>query len=306
MKTFKNAVRTRDFAVTAEIFLRPESVAGSIRQQADVLRDHVDAILLTDNQFGQLHMSTLVAAGILLDSGIDAVVQMTSRNRNRIALVSDLLGAGALGVTSLLLVRGERASDGFDPKPRAVLDVNAVELMRIAATVKSDPKLEHCPDFFVGGVITPQQPKANWKAARLEEKIEAGAQFIQTHICMHTDLLRDFMKYLVQQGLLQRTSVIGAVAVLGSADDARWLKANRPNVMIPDALVARLDNADDPREEGMQICVETLQAMADIPGIAGASIMASRDLTTIPEIIRRAGLSGKAAAADDQQLTTDD
>ena len=292
MKTFKDAVRTRDFAVTAEIYLRPESAAESIRHQAGLLRDHVDAILLTDNQFGQLHLSTLVAASILLDSGIDAVVQMTSRNRNRIALLSDLLGAGVLGVTSLLLVRGERASDGFDPKPKAVLDVNAVEFMRIASTVKSDPKLKYCPDFFVGGVITPQLPKANWKAKRLEEKIEAGAQFIQTHICMNTDLLRSFMKYLVEQGLLQRTSIICAIAVLESAEDARWLRANRPNVMIPDALVARLENAADPREEGMQICVETLQTMAEIPGIAGASIMASRDLTTIPEIISRAGLSG--------------
>ena len=108
MKTFKNAVHTRDFAVTAEIFLRPESDAESIRHQAEVLRDHVDAILLTDNQFGQVHMSTLVAASILMACGVDAIVQLSSRNRNRIALLSDLLGAAALGISSLLLVRGER------------------------------------------------------------------------------------------------------------------------------------------------------------------------------------------------------
>ena len=207
-------------------------------------------------------------------------------------MLSDLLGAGVLGVTSLLLVRGERAPVGFDPKPKAVLDVNAVEFMRIASTVKSDPRLRYCPDFFVGGVITPQVPRANWKAKRLEEKIDAGAQFIQTHICMNTDLLRGFMKHLVDEGLVQRTSFIGAVAVLESADDARWLKKNRPNVMVPDALIERLDVADDPREVGVQICVETLQAMAEIPGIAGASIMASRNLTAIPEVISRAGLSG--------------
>lgn len=292
MKTFKDAVRTRDFAVSAEIFLRPESDAESIRQQAGVLRDHVDAIVVTDNQFGQLHMSTLVAASILLDSGVDAVVQMSSRNRNRIALLSDLLGAGALGVTSLLLIRGAKVPAGFDPKPKAVLDVNAMEFLRIAATVKSDPKLRYCPDFFVGGVIAPHVPRENWKAGRLEEKIDAGAQFIQTHICMDTDLLRGFMKHLVDEGLVKRTSFIGSVAVLESADDARWLKKNRPNVIVPDALIERLDVADDPREEGVQICVETLRAMAEIPGIAGASIMASRNLTTIPEVISRSGLSG--------------
>ena len=292
MKTFKNAVRTRDFAVTAEIFLRPESDAVSLRQQADVLRDHVDAIVVTDNQFGQLHMSPLVAAGILQDCGVDAVVQMTSRNRNRIALLSDLLGAGALGVTSLLLVRGERAPPGLDPKPKVVLDVNAVELMRIASTVKSDPKLRYCPDFFVGGVITPQIPRPNWKAKRLEEKIDAGAPFIQTHICMNTDLMRDYMKHLVNEGLVQRTSFIGAVAVLESADDARWLKNNRPNVMIPDALIERLESAADPREEGLEIATETLRELTEIPGIAGASIMAARDLTAIAEVVGRAGLSG--------------
>ena len=285
-------MHTREFAVTAEIFLRPESDAESIRHQAEVLRDHVDAILLTDNQFAQLHMSTLVAASILMASGVDAIVQMASRNRNRIALLSDLLGAGALGVTSLLLVRGERAPEGFDPKPKPVLDVNAVELMRIASTVKSDPRLRYCPDFFVGGVITPQVPRANWKAKRLVEKIDAGAQFIQTHICMNTDLLQSFMKHLVTEGVVQRTSVIGAIAVLESADDARWLKDNRPNVIIPEALIERLECAGDPREEGLRICTETLQAMAGIPGIAGASIMAARDLTTIPEVISRAGLSG--------------
>ncbi len=284
-------MHTRDFAVTAEIFLRPESDAESIRHQAEVLRDHVDAILLTDNQFGQVHMSTLVAASILMACEVDAIVQLSSRNRNRIALLSDLLGAAALGISSLLLVRGERAPKGFDPKPKPVLDVNAAELIRIASRVKSDSRLKHLPGFFVGGVITPQLPRKNWKAKILEEKIHAGAQFIQTHICMNMDLLGKFMKYLVSEDLLQQTSVIGAVAVMESADDARWLKENRPNVMIPNALIERLEDAADPRDEGLTICAETLQEMMEMPGIVGANIMATRDLTTIPEAISRAGLS---------------
>ena len=131
MKTFREALRTRDFAVTAEVFLRPESDRETIGQQADLLRDYVDAILVTDNQFGQLHLSPLVAAAILRDHGLDAVLQLTSRNRNRIALLSDLLGAGALGLTSLLLVRGERASVGFNPKPKPVLEFRVGEQVRI-------------------------------------------------------------------------------------------------------------------------------------------------------------------------------
>jgi methylenetetrahydrofolate reductase (NADPH) len=290
LKTFKDAVRTRDFALTAEIYLRPESDADAIRRQADVVREHVDAILVTDNQFGQLHLSPLVAAGTLLNHGVDAVVQMTSRNRNRIALLSDLLGAGVLGVTSLLLVRGERPPSGMVPKPKAVFDVNAVEFIRIASTVKADPRLQYCPDFLVGSVMTPQLPRPNWKAKRLEEKIDAGAQFVQTHICMNMKVMDGLMKRLVDDGVVRRASFIGAVAVLESGDDARWLQDNRPNVMIPDRLIARLDAAADPREEGIRIAVETLQAMAQIPGIAGANIMASRDLSTIPQVIDRAGL----------------
>jgi methylenetetrahydrofolate reductase (NADPH) len=297
LKTFQNALRTRDFTVTAEIFLQPESNSDSIGFQADLLRDHVDAILLTDNQFGQLHMSTLVAASMLMACDVDPIVQMTSRNRNRIALLSDLLGAGALGVTSLLLVRGERAPEGFDPKPRAVLDVNAIEFMRIASTVKSDPKLKHCPDFLVGGVVTPQMPRKDWQAKRLQQKIDAGAQFILTHICMNANLMRHFMKHLVGLGLMQKTSVICTLAVLESAEDARWLQKTRPNVMIPDALIERLDAAADPREEGLQICVESIRELMDIPGIAGTHLMASRDLAIIPEVVSRAGLTPQATGS---------
>ena len=135
MRSFKDAIRNRDFAVSAEIFLRPESSIDSITEQADLLRDHVDAILLTDNQFGRLHMSTLVAASILINAGVDPIVQIACRNRNRLALISDLIGAAALGVTSLLLVRGHPAPKEFKPRPKPVLDVNAAELIRIASTV---------------------------------------------------------------------------------------------------------------------------------------------------------------------------
>ena len=291
MKTFKDAVRTKDFAVTAEVFLRPETDAASLCQQADLLRNDVDAILLTDNQYGQLHMSTIAAASILLAAEIDPIVQLTCRNRNRIALISDLLGAAALGVTSLLLVAGERAPPEFQPRPKPVLDLVATDLIRTAATLKSDERLSYCPDFFVGGVVTPFMPKPSWKATKLTEKIDAGVQFAQTHICMDLRVLSAYMNHLVTNKFIRRTSVIGAVAVLESAEDAAWLRDNRPNVNISDQLVDRLESADDPKAEGIRICVETLRAMAKIPGIAGANIMAARDLQTIPEVIRAAGIT---------------
>jgi methylenetetrahydrofolate reductase (NADPH) len=291
LKTYKEAVRTRDFAISAELLLRPETDAESIRTQAAVLRNDVDAILLTDNQYGQLHLSTLAAASILLQIGIDPVVQLSCRNRNRISLLSDLMGAAALGVTSLLLVRGERVPDGFEPRPKAVMDVNASELIRIATTMKSDERLKTLPDFFVGGLVTAHGPKPGWVPGKLHKKIEAGLQFVQMHLCMNVNLLRDYMKFLVADRTAQRVSMMGSVAVLSSAEDAKWLRDHRPNVMIPEALVKRLEAATDPQEEGIRICAEVLQELAAIPGIAGANIIATRDLTTIPKAIRLANLN---------------
>ena len=292
MKTFKNAVREKDFALTAQIYLRPETDAQAILIQADTLKNAVDGILLTDNQYGQLHMSTIAAASILLGHGVDPIVQLSSRNRNRIALMSDLLGAAAIGVSSLLLVAGERAPDGFQPKPKPVMDLTATDLIRTATIMKFDDKVVSNPDFFVGGFATPVMPKANWGAKNLREKIAAGAQFIQTHICMDVKLLRQYLGYLVANRLIEQTSIIGAVAVLGSADDAIWMRKNRPNAMVPDSVLKRLGAAADPREEGIRICAETIRAMCDIPGIAGVNIMAARDLSAIPAVIEAAGLDG--------------
>ena len=291
LKTFREAARRNDFAVSAEIYLRAETDAKSIREQAAVLKGHVDGILLTDNQFGQLHLSTIAAASILLDCGVDPIVQLTSRNRNRIALVSDLLGAGALGVTSLLLVAGERAPKEFKPRPKPVLDLSATDLIRTANTIKFDEELRTNPDFFIGGVVTPVAPGPHWKPKKLLEKIEAGAQFVQTHTCMDIELLRRYLKHLVKEKLIQRTSVIVSLAVLASAEDAQWLRDNRPNVMVPGAVVERLANADDPEAEGIRICVDIIQSLQKIPGVDGVSIMAVRDLAVIPKVISAAGLS---------------
>jgi methylenetetrahydrofolate reductase (NADPH) len=290
LNTFKEAIRQKDFVISAEIYLRPESDAEALRLQAAVLKGVVDGILLTDNQYGQVHMSTIAAASILIDYGIDPIVQLTCRNRNRIAILSDLLGASALGVTSLLLVAGERAPKEFKPRPKPVMDLGAATLIQIAAMMNSDETLTKNPGFFVGGVVTPVIPKPDWEAKQLREKIDAGAQFVQTHICMNVEIMRSYLQRLVESKLIQRTSVIGAVAVLESAEDERWLRENRPNVMIPDDVVKRLEDSSDPREEGIRICAETIEAMRKIPGIAGVNIMAARDLSTIPEVIRAAGL----------------
>jgi methylenetetrahydrofolate reductase (NADPH) len=291
MKSFRDAVRERDFVLTAECFLKSETDAASIRHQADVLRDSVDGVVLTDNQYGQMHLSTVAAARLMLDNGVDPIVQLSCRNRNRIGLQADMLGAAALGVTSLLLVRGSRVPKAFKPRPTAVLDLDAAELIAMAASMKTDERLRSIPDLFIGSSVTPHAPDADWVPQKLNKKADAGARFLLAPICMDIELLRGFMKHLIAARLTRRVSVIVSTAILTSADDARWLRDNRLNVTIPDSLINRLKCADDPRREGLAICAEHLSQLAAVPGVSGANIIASTELAMIPEAIRAANLS---------------
>lgn len=290
MNTFRDAVRTRDFCVSGELFLKPESSAATIAEQARLLGRHVDGVLLTDNQFGQLHMSTLAAAALLIANGIDPIMQLSCRNRNRIALLSDLLGAGALGVTSLLLVRGHYVPEGFNPRPKAVLDLDATELIATATRVRADDALPAVPDFYVGGLVTPHRPEPDWTPEKLLKKIDAGAQFMMTNVCMEPGILRGWFRHLVAAQVPRRVSMVVSVAIPESADDARWLKANRPTFQIPDETVRRLAQARDPEREGIEIATELVEELKSIPGVSGVHLLATRNLAAIPAVVERAGL----------------
>jgi len=285
MKTFREAIGTRNFVITAECFLKAETDAESIRIQADLLRDHVDGVLLTDNQLGTLHMSTIAAARLMLDNGVDPIVQLSCRNRNRISLIGDILGAAAFGVSSLMLIRGNRIPKNVDPRPKAVLDVNADELIAIASSLKADERLRSFPDLLIGGATTPHEPKADWVPRKILAKVDAGARFMLTYISMDIDLIRRYMKRLVATKMTHKTSFIVSTAIFTSAADARWMRDNRPNVLIPDELIQRLESARDPKAEGLRICAEQLTQLAGIPGISGANIMATTDLSMIAEAL---------------------
>jgi len=263
--------------------------------QADILRDYVDAILITDNQSGRIHMSTLAAGTLLIAAGVDPIVQLSCRNRNRISLLSDLLGCSALGITSISLVRGDRVPDDFQPRPKAIMDVNATELIRIADIMRKDKNIASEGNFFIGGVVTAHAPKPGWPAKNITEKVDAGAQFVFTHTCLDMDLLRTYMKRLGETKLLWRCHVVAGIVLLCSAEDAQWVIKNRPNVIIPNDIITRLSNAKDPEKEGIEICAEQLQELSKMPAIAGAHIIASEKLTNIPVAIRKSGLNKKNA-----------
>ena len=290
MNNFNKSLNTKDFTISSEIFLRPDTDEEAIKIQSDLLKDYVDAILVTDNQSGQLHMSSLSVGIILKNLGINPIVNLSCRNRNRISLTSELLGCASLGINNLILTRGEKIPKEVQPRPKAIMDMNATSLIRLANQIRNDEKLPSNNDFLIGGVVTPFSPKQGWPAKNLSEKIDAGANFMITHTCLNMELISTYMKRLVATKLLRNMHLIVGIAILKSPEDAKWLRENRPNVMIPADAVDRLEKSNEPEKEGIKMCAENLETLSKIPGISGAHIIASNTVLNIPDAISLANL----------------
>lgn len=290
MKTFQEALRTRDFTLTAELRLDSRSSAASIVDEAGVLAVLVDAIQVTDSPAGRVHLSPLVVARILLDQNIDPVMHMTCRDRNRVALRGDLLGAAELGVTSLLLMRGEKFPADYPGKHQAVFDWGLKKLIANARAVQPDLGNPHVPGFFLGSNVTAFNPKREWQPEKIAEKADAGIKFIQTQLCFDIDLVKRYVAGLVAAKLLERVNVIIGVAPIPSAEVAEWLAANLRATVVPDAVVKRLRQSADPEREGALICAEMLQQLAAIPGVSGANVVSLGATETVADAIELSGL----------------
>ena len=286
MNNFKNSIQSGKFVITSEISLTPESNIQEIESQARALGDGIDGILVTDNQSGQLHMSPIAVGSILLNSNIDPIVQLSCRNRNRISLLSDILGCLTLGVSSFSLIRGDKVPEEYQPRPKAIMDINATELISMAQKLKSDETISPPRNFIIGGVLTPHTPKDGWQAKNLRKKVDSGAQFFFTHTCLDMDLLSAFMKKIGPTKILQQCYIVAGIALLESTENAEWLRKNRPNVIIPNQIMNRLKEAEDQEAEGIKICSEQINTVKKIPGISGVHIIGSKKLENIPLAIR--------------------
>ena len=286
MNNFKNSIQSGKFVITSEISLTPESNIQEIESQARALGDGIDGILVTDNQSGQLHMSPIAVGSILLNSNIDPIVQLSCRNRNRISLLSDILGCLTLGVSSFSLIRGDKVPEEYQPRPKAIMDINATELISMAQKLKSDEIISPPRNFIIGGVLTPHTPKDGWQAKNLRKKVDSGAQFFFTHTCLDMDLLSAFMKKIGPTKILQQCYIVAGIALLESTENAEWLRKNRPNVIIPNQIMNRLKEAKDQEAEGIKICSEQINTVKKIPGISGVHIIGSKKLENIPLAIR--------------------
>ena len=282
MKTFREAVQGEQFSISAELTVTRESTADDVRRQADVLGNCVDGIQVTDNPYAWVQMSALSAAGILIDHGVDAVPILTCRDRNRIALMSDLLGLQALGVTSLMLMRGHRVPKDHSVPASTVFDLTGRELVTLASSLDES--------FFIGTGARVFRPGPRWQAESLTARAAAGASFIQTQLCFNLEILRRYMERFVQAELTRNYAVMVSLSPLSSAATARWVKENMSDSRIPDALIQRLEDAKSPEQEGIAICAELMQEISGIPGVSGVNLMTTGDPAAIPAAIQASGL----------------
>jgi methylenetetrahydrofolate reductase (NADPH) len=291
--SLEQRLRSGRFVLTAEVTPPVSCDAADVLTKAMPLRGLADAVNVTDGAGARAHMSATAAATLLLGTGIEPILQLTCRDRNRIALQSELMGAAALGVRNLLLLGGDKPSAGDQPDAKAVFDLDArsltqtARLMRDKGELPTGQAIGGSVQFFLGAADAPFDPPAEWQPDGLKAKRAAGAQFIQTQFCMDAGIVRRYVARLAQAGLGDLFLLIG-VNPLRSAKSARWMRHHLFGTIIPDELIARMEQAGDPAAEGRLICIELIEELSTITGVAGVHIMAPGNDAAVPEVIAEA------------------
>jgi len=306
----ERVLRAGHFAVTAELG-PPQGAEGEvIHEKADLLKGVVDAVNITDNQTAIVRMSSIGSAVLALQDGIEPVVQVTCRDRNRLAMQADLLGAYALGVRNVLCLTGDHQSFGNHPTAKNVHDLDSVQLIRMVKDMRDegifqcgDQIKEKAPEFFIGAASNPFGDPFDFRPYRLAKKAAAGADFIQTQLIYDIPRFREFMKRVVDLGLHEKVYILAGVGPLKSSGAARYMRDNVPGMIVRDEYVERMRAAIKgiPKEEksarrkawretGINICVEQIQELREIEGVAGVHIMAIEWESAIRPIVEKAGL----------------
>lgn len=296
-------LRAGRFVVTAELAPPDSADPDEVHQRARPLAGWVDAINATDASGANVHLSSLAMSALLMRAGCVPVLQISCRDRNRIAIQGDMLGAAALGVTNVLCLTGDGVQAGDHPGAKPVFDLDSISLLMTARRLRDDGsylsgrRLTSAPRLFLGAAENPCAAQIAVRVDRLARKVEAGAQFIQTQYCFDMGRLREFMRRVRERGLDRRVFILAGVGPLASAGAARWMRTRVPGIHIPDELVRRLEQAHAPKAEGRRICIELMQQIREIEGIAGLHVMAFRQEEAVGEMLREAGLREARAAS---------
>ena len=289
--SFVEALNSKDFVVTAHMNLAEVPDKASLIRSAEILESSVDAVHLPDST--QMHISGIAAAAILQQQGIDPIVHLNCRDRNRIALHKDVTGIAALGLTSVLIMRGKKLLDGKNQGVRAVFDIPALDFMTYVQELKNDDESALLDNnFFLGALAELFDPDPEWIPKNLIRKCEAGVNFVQTQVCFDMDIARNYMSRIVASKLTYKTRFMLALAPLPSANVARWVQDNVKGAIVPNTIVDRLAQAADPEREGIEICAELMREMAAIPGVSGVNLHKFGALDAIPAAISASGVRG--------------
>jgi methylenetetrahydrofolate reductase (NADPH) len=294
-RTLREAMESRRFIVTGELGPPMHASPDVVRKKAAHFRGVVDAVNTTDNQSGIVRQSSIASAALLLDEGVDPIVQMTCRDRNRLALQGDILGASALGVRNLLLLTGDHMVMGNQPDARPVFDLDSVQLIDAAAGMRSGhfmngDEIKNPPELLLGGAANPFAEPMGLRLIRLGKKVAAGADFIQTQAVFDVGRFRRWMKGARDLGLHERTRILAGVLPTRSARALEYMKDEVSGMAIPDDLVRRLREADDPSEEGVGLACELIAEIREIEGVSGVHLMPVMWERITPRIVEEAGL----------------
>ncbi len=285
-------------AVTSECGPPRGSDPEVIKKKAALIKDHVDAINITDNQTSVTRMSSLASCIHLKLMGLEPILQMVVRDRNRIALQSDILGAASFDIHNILCLSGDHQSFGDNPKGQNVFDLDSMQLIQTVRLMRDDGKflggddIARPPRMFVGAAANPFADPFEVRVPRLAKKIAAGVEFIQTQCIYNLEKFELWMKLAGDRGLLERVHILAGVTPFKSAGMAKYMKNRVPGMDVPDEVVKRMSGAPKEKqaEEGINICVESIQRLKDVPGVRGFHIMAIEWEEKVPEIVERSGL----------------
>jgi methylenetetrahydrofolate reductase (NADPH) len=291
-------LRAGAFAVTSELAPPDSADPEDVYKRARIFDGIADAINATDGSGANCHMSSVAVCALLARVGYAPVMQISCRDKNRIAIQGDILGAAAMGVTNMLCLTGDGVQAGDHPQAKPVFDLDAMSLLEIAVglrdklTFQSGRKITTAPQVFFGAAENPNALPLEHRALRLAKKVEAGAQFIQTQYCYDIPLLKRFMGLVDDLGLLGKVHILIGVGPVRSAKAGDWMRTNVPGIHIPDSVIARLAGAKDQALEGRNLCVDLIQEIKTIKGVSGVHVMAFKQEESVAEIIARSGVLG--------------
>ena len=295
---FERVLRAGIFAVTAEIAPPDSADPHEVYERASLFDGYVDAMNATDGSGAHCHMSSVGMCSLLTRRGYAMVMQVSARDRNRIAIQGDVLGAAAMGVANILCLTGDSVEGGDHPEAKPVFDLDCMSMLQMVRIMRDEQRflsgreLTLPPRVFLGAAANPFGPPLDYRPHRLAKKVAAGAQFVQTQYCFDVELFKQYMAAVRDQGLHEKVFILAGVGPLASAKSAEWIRTNVPGVHIPDAVINRLKGAKNQAREGIDICVDLIGELSAIEGVHGVHIMAFRQEHRVAEIVQRSGVLG--------------